>query len=103
MSHNRTPLLILNGPSPALAWHPVAQQNKSEAEIALRGNDRMTISEILNELEPYTGRFPMKAMKAAIEQREAMTPELLRVVEAVAENPEQHARRENHMLHLFAL
>ena len=39
----------------------------------------MTIPEILKELEPYTGRFPMKAMQAAIEQREAITPELLRV------------------------
>ena len=63
----------------------------------------MTVPEILNALEPYTGRFPMEAMRAAIEQREAITPELLRVVEAAAENPEQHARRENHMLHLFAL
>jgi hypothetical protein len=63
----------------------------------------MTVPEILKELEPYTGRFPMEAMRAAIEQREAITPELLRVLEAVAENPEQHARRENHMLHLFAL
>ena len=49
----------------------------------------MTIPEILKELEPYTGRFPMEAMKAAIDQREAITPELLRVVEAVAENPDQ--------------
>jgi hypothetical protein len=63
----------------------------------------LTIPEILKELEPYTGRFPMKAMRAAIEQREAITPELLRVVEAVAENPEQYARREGHMLHVFAL
>jgi len=45
----------------------------------------MTIPEILKELEPHTGRFPKKAMQAAIEQREAITPELLRVVEAVAE------------------
>ena len=63
----------------------------------------MTISEILKELEPYTGKFPMKAMQAAIEQREAITPELLRVVEAVAEHPEHYTRREGQMLHLFAL
>ena len=47
----------------------------------------MTIPEILKELEPYTGRFPMDAMRAAIEQREAITPELLRVLESVAEDP----------------
>lgn len=63
----------------------------------------MTIPEILKELEPYTGRFPMEAMRAAIAQREAITPELLRVLAAVAENPEQYARREGHMLHVFAL
>ena len=46
----------------------------------------MTIPEILKELEPYTGRFPMKAMRAAVEQREAITPELLRVVEAACQS-----------------
>jgi hypothetical protein len=40
------------------------------------------IQEILKELELYTGKFPMEAMRAAIEQRDAITPELLRVVEA---------------------
>jgi hypothetical protein len=63
----------------------------------------MTIPETLKELEPDTGRFPKKAMQAAIEQREAVTPELLRVLEAVAEDPVTHAGREGYMLHLFAL
>src|SRR5438105_467797 len=63
----------------------------------------MTIPEILKQLETYTGRFPRQAMQAAIEQREAITPELLRAVAAAAENPEQCARREDHTLHLFAL
>ena len=63
----------------------------------------MTVPEILKELEPYTGRFPMKAMRAAIEKREAIAPELLRVVEAVAENPTEFARRQDYTVHLFAL
>ncbi len=63
----------------------------------------MTIPEILKELEPYTGRFPMEAMEAAIAQGEAITPELLRVVEAVAENPTGFASRQDYMLHVFAL
>jgi hypothetical protein len=63
----------------------------------------MTIPEILKELEPYTGQFPLEAMRAAIEQREAITPELLRVVEAVAEEPLKYAPRQDYMLHLFAL
>jgi hypothetical protein len=63
----------------------------------------MTIPEILKELEPYTGKFPMDAMRAAVEQREAITPELLRVLESVAEDPVKHAEREDYMLHDFAL
>jgi hypothetical protein len=63
----------------------------------------MTIPEILKELEPYTGRFPKNAMRAAIEQREAITPELLRVLETVAEDPVKHAERTGYALHLFAI
>ena len=63
----------------------------------------MTVPEILKELEPYTGRFPMEAMEAAIEQREAITPELLRVVDSVAEDPTAFAARQDYMLHLFAI
>jgi len=63
----------------------------------------MTIPEILKELEPYTGRFPMAAMKAAVEQREAITPELLRVLELVAGDPAEWARREDYLLHVFAM
>ena len=63
----------------------------------------MTILEILKALEPFTGRFPIEAMRVASVQREAITPELLRVLETVAENPEQYAaRREGRMLHIFA-
>jgi hypothetical protein len=63
----------------------------------------MTIPEILKELELYTGRFPKAAMKAAVEQREAITPELLRVLESVAGDPAKWAERKEYMLHLFAL
>jgi Protein of unknown function (DUF1186)/SEC-C motif len=63
----------------------------------------MTVPEILKTLEPYTKRFPMAAMRAAIEQREAITPELLRVVEAIAANPSEVAKRQDYMLPVFAL
>jgi hypothetical protein len=75
----------------------------AEAINSFLEGEAMTIPEILQQLDRYTGRFPMEAMRAAIEQREAITPELLRALEAVAENPEEHARREDRMLHLFAL
>ena len=63
----------------------------------------MTIPEILKELEPYTGKFPMKAMRAAIEQREAITPELLKVLESVAASPSEWAERKDNMLPMFAI
>ena len=63
----------------------------------------MTIPEILNELEPYTGRFPMDALRAAVAQREAITPELLRLVEVIAANPAEAAKRGDSMLPVFAL
>jgi hypothetical protein len=63
----------------------------------------MTIPEILKKLEPYTGKFPRPAMQAAIEQREAITPELLRVLESVAADPAEWARRTDNMLPTFAI
>ncbi len=63
----------------------------------------MTIPEILKELEPYTGRFPKRAVQAAIEQQEAITPELLRILETPARNPVQFGEQEDYMLHVFAL
>jgi hypothetical protein len=42
-------------------------------------------------------------MRAAVEQREGITPELLRVLETVAEDPVKHAEREEYMLPRFAL
>jgi hypothetical protein len=63
----------------------------------------MTITEILKELETCTGSFPRAAMEAAIAQREEITPELLRVIEAVAADPAVYAARNDYMLPLFAL
>ncbi len=63
----------------------------------------MTMPEILKELELYTGRFPKKAMRAAVEQRQAIIPELLRVLESAAEDPVKFAEQEDYMLHVFAL
>ena len=63
----------------------------------------MTIPEILEELRPYTGKFPRQAMLAAIEQQEAITPELLREFEQIADNAREYARQENFMLHTFAV
>lgn len=63
----------------------------------------MTMPEILSSLEFYTGKFPEEAMRAAMEQREAITPELLRVLQAVADDAPNYAPKTNYMLHLYAL
>jgi hypothetical protein len=44
----------------------------------------------------------MKAMRAAIEQREAITPEFLRVLKSVAAAPAEWAGRKDNMLPVFA-
>jgi hypothetical protein len=62
----------------------------------------MTIPEILKDLELYTGRFPRAALVAAIAQREAIIPELLKALEAVAQDPAAFAKKRDYMLHLFA-
>ena len=63
----------------------------------------MTISEILKDLEFYTERFPRRAMQQAIEQREAITPHLLGVLEEAAAGAQAFAQRKDYMLHLFAM
>jgi len=67
------------------------------------GHGHLTVPEILKALELNTGRFPRRAVQEAIEQRDAITPELLRVLEDVAENPAAFAERDDYMLHLFAM
>jgi hypothetical protein len=63
----------------------------------------MTIPEILKEFELYTGQLPVRAMMEAVRQAEAVTPELLRILETVAENPAGFGARRDYMAHLFAM
>src|SRR5213594_3016446 len=62
----------------------------------------MTKTLLIDELTPYTRRFPKQAIQEAIAQREAITPELLRALNDVGENPGEFAARNSYMLHLFA-
>lgn len=63
----------------------------------------MTIPDILEQLRPYTGKFPMAAVKAAIEQREILTPDLLREFEEIAAHGDEYAGRKDYMLQSFAV
>jgi hypothetical protein len=61
------------------------------------------IATIRQELEFFTGRFPATAVRAAIEQREAVTPVLLGALQKVAEDPEEMERKPNLMLPTYAM
>jgi len=77
-------------------------------EIDLKYDKLLTVKDresqqIIKELELNTGRFPEAAMKAAIEQRDAITPELLRTLEAVADDPAKWAKQTDFMLPLLGV
>lgn len=63
----------------------------------------MTIPEILSQLTRYTKAFPRKALEEAVQQREAITPELLRILEEGAANIKEIAEDEDYMAHLYAM
>jgi Protein of unknown function (DUF1186) len=63
----------------------------------------LDIPDIIRELTPYTGRFPRQALEAAIARPNAITPHLLEALEKVAKAPAEFARREDFMLHMFAV
>ena len=63
----------------------------------------MTIPEILKSLGTDALEAPEEALEAALENREAITPEFLRVLEEVASDPAGYAERENGNLALCAI
>jgi hypothetical protein len=63
----------------------------------------MDIQDILKQLEVNEGTFPREAVIEAIEQREAMTPELLRVLEYAHDNIEEIAERPHYFAHIYAM
>ena len=66
----------------------------------------MEINEILAAFERSANRFPTKAVQAAVAQREAITPELLRILEDTIENAESILENDpdgDYCAHLFAL
>jgi hypothetical protein len=63
----------------------------------------LTVAEILEELRLNRGYFPREAVEAAIERREEMVPELLRVLDEAAERPEELLEEPAAIGHLYAL
>jgi len=62
----------------------------------------MKIQEILSKLETFDGTFPKEALEAAVEKRDEIIPELLRMLKYTVENPEKAATDE-YWGHTYAL
>ena len=62
----------------------------------------MDVQDILKQLEVNEGTFPREAVAQAIAQREAITPELLQILEYAHENIE-HLSETGYMAHIFAM
>ena len=63
----------------------------------------MNIEDIKKQLETYERKFPEAAVRAAMEQREAMTPILLECLQATADDPRKVADTQGAMLHMYAM
>ena len=63
----------------------------------------MEISEILHEFERATGRFARAAVEAAVERREEITPELLRILEETVDRAAELDAEGDYMAHLYAM
>jgi hypothetical protein len=63
----------------------------------------MELTEIIAELENYTGTFPRLALERAIAERVAITPILLATVEQWKSKLEELAERPNYFLHIYAM
>jgi hypothetical protein len=63
----------------------------------------MTIPEILAELKRKSGKCPHQAITEAVAQREAIIPELLRMLEEDTENLAEIAPQGGYLAHLYAM
>lgn len=63
----------------------------------------LTVPEILEELRLSRGYFPREAVEAAVERREEMVPELLRILDEAADRPEELLKEPATIGHFYAL
>ena len=66
----------------------------------------MEIPEILKALERFNIEFPREALEEAVQRREEITPDLLRILEYTVENAEQIAEEDtegSYFAHLYAM
>ncbi len=63
----------------------------------------MEIQEIIDSLQFNTERFPRRAIQQAIANREAITPQLIEILEYVEQNIDEVYEQEKYMAHIYAL
>jgi hypothetical protein len=63
----------------------------------------MDIEEIKARLTYNEGKFPKEALRAAVAQREAVTPVLLDALRAVAAEPQRALEEDSYSLHTYAM
>jgi hypothetical protein len=63
----------------------------------------LSVPEILEELRELRGYFPIEAVEAAIERRDEMVPELLRILDDAADRPAELLARPAEMAPIYAL
>jgi hypothetical protein len=65
----------------------------------------MEVAEIVAQFERLKGKFEQEAVDAAISRREEVTPELLRILEEIAdpEGARRRAAESDYMAHLYAM
>jgi len=63
----------------------------------------MEIKEILSELEYNRGYFPYEAVREAIERKEKIVPELLKILEDAEKNIHQIEEQPDYMAHIYAM
>jgi len=61
------------------------------------------IDEILHEVERATGRFARTAVEAAVERREKISPELLRILAETTQRAAELETEVDYMAHLYAM
>lgn len=63
----------------------------------------MDVQDILKQLEVNEGTFPREAVLQAVEQREAITPELLRILDEASHDIEDIAENSAYFAHIYAM
>jgi hypothetical protein len=63
----------------------------------------LSVPEILEEFRELRGYFPIEAVEAAIERRDEMVPELLRILDDAADRPAELLARPAEMAPIYAL